>query len=94
MSTYFDEAEEYREIRGFHYGKEYSLQEAAHKLGFRGERRELFYKVLIEHGILLHDHSPTYLAFISDYLTYGEEQIIVVTYPGSIMLGDLLESVM
>ncbi len=95
MNTYFEEAKEHREIREFHYGKEYSLTEVSEKLGFgRGERRNLFYKVLIENGILLHDHSPSYLAFISDYITFtpGEKQRVVVTYPGTIMIGDLLES--
>lgn len=52
MSNYFKEAKTYRNVREFKFGEQYSLNEVAVRLGFGGEKKNIFFKVLIEHGIL------------------------------------------
>ncbi|WP_424492739.1 hypothetical protein [Salinimicrobium sp. GXAS 041] len=95
MIIQHQEADRYRKIRGFEYGKEYSMDEVADKLGFtNGTAKVLFYSNLIKHGIITPELKPSYLSFMAGLIQWpkaGKEEN-TVTYSGTIIIGDLLEA--
>lgn len=95
MKTYKEEAAEYGNIRDFEQDKDYSLDEVAEHLGFTAVAAKLlFYTSLIKHGIITHDLNPTYLSFMEGFIQWPEsgKGEKVVSYEGTMMIGDLLEA--
>ncbi|WP_081207972.1 hypothetical protein [Salegentibacter sediminis] len=95
MKMYYKEAQKNRKICDFEYGREYSIDAVAEKLGFVTDTaKTLFYTTLIKHGIINSDLEPSYLSFMAGLIKWPESSKgeIVVSYPGTMMIGDLLEA--